>query len=275
MLKEKSTIISDYEKKLRDISDRVLANKEKFECLHEILTQDGHNLVKSIITYFKWLGFDKIKNMDDESNDSQLWEDIQIEIPDGLFVIEVKGIGGTSTDNDCSQINKIKFRRAEERKKFDVFALYIVNHQKHLPPLDRENPPFKSEQIKDAVNEKRGLISTWQLFNVYFSIKSGAITKEYARKSLLNYGLISFIPSTFIELGKPDSVLKEGYVIIIKSNVPISKKNRLIILRNDRLIPVNILEMQVQNKSVESIILGEVGIKTDQIIKRSDNLYLN
>ena len=71
-------------------------------------------------------------------------------------------IGGTSKDEECSQIFKIKSRRMKELKRFDVFGLYIVNHQKHLPPLNRENPPFTENQIQDAINDERGLLTTWQ-----------------------------------------------------------------------------------------------------------------
>ena len=130
-----------------------------------------------------------------------------METEDGLLVIEIKGIGGTSTDGQCSQIEKIKNRRMQERRNFDVFGLYIVNHQRYQPPLLRENPPFKREQIQDAENDKRGLLTTWQLFNLYFSIKNGCISKEEARKALLKYGLIEFSPQNCVSLGEPVKIL--------------------------------------------------------------------
>ena len=66
------------------------------------------------------------------------------------MTIEVKGISGTSTDKDCSQIDKVVKRKMKKYDRTDVNGLYIVNHQRYLPPLSRDNPPFKDIQIKDA-----------------------------------------------------------------------------------------------------------------------------
>ncbi|HCU22427.1 MAG TPA: hypothetical protein DF698_05995 [Candidatus Atribacteria bacterium] len=274
LLEKRTSIVEDYNHRLREIEKEILENKEKFSCLHGLLTKSGIDLVTDVGTYFSWLGFENVKLMDFEKTGGLLEEDIQIEFDRGLLVIEVKGISGTSKDEECSQINKIKFRRAKERGKFDVFGLYVVNHQKHLPPLERENPPFKENQIRDAINEERSLLSTWQLFNLFFSIKTGAISKEEARTSLLNFGLITFYPTAIQEIGKPVNVLKEGKVILLNTPIPISTSNKIIIKRGDRYLVAKILEMQLHDKIINSIEKGEVGIKIDFDAKKTDVIYI-
>ena len=162
LLKDKVKIQQEFDEKIQKKELEIINNSEKYSFLHDILTETGDQLVDALIKYFKWLGFVEVNKIDDEKKESKvLEEDLQIELTNGLLIIECKGIGGTSTDSDCSQISKIKHRRCKERGKFDVFALYIVNHQRYLPPLNRQNPPFTENQKEDAINDERGLLTTW------------------------------------------------------------------------------------------------------------------
>jgi len=273
LIEKKKNIIVERNRQISEIEHEIAENKKKYLWLHGLLVKDSEELVKCVQKFLEWLGLDDVRYMDD--NDKIIREeDLQVDTPKGLLVIEVKGLSGTSKDEDCSQINKIKFRRAEERGSFDVYALYIVNHQKHLPPLKRDNPPFKPEQIKDAENEKRGLLTTWQLFNLYFSIESGGITKEEARKSLIKYGLVDFKPQHCEELGKPINVLKDGYVILFDTRIPISNSDSFVIIRNGRYYRAEIKGLQSNDEDVEHIESGEIGINIDIPAKKSDIFLL-
>ncbi len=163
LLENKEEIKKNFEKQIEEIDLKIQDNHSQYLFLQELIIETDDALVKSTIEFLKWLGFNKVQSIDDMKSESSVKEeDIQVELPNGrLLVIECKGIGGTSTDPDCSQISKIKHRRSKERNKFDVSALYIVNHQRFLPPLRRKNPPFTQHQIQDAENDERGLLSTW------------------------------------------------------------------------------------------------------------------
>ena len=192
-----------------------------------------------------------------------LEEDIQVELPDGLLIIECKGIGGTSTNSDCSQISKVKHRRRKERDKFDVYALYVVNHQRYLPPLKRQNPPFTKHQIQDARNDERGLLSTWQLFNLYSEIENKTITKEEARKLILEFGLVDFRPKGLIYVYEPTELLKEGTICIVNiDNILLCVNDELIVEKDGKFERVSIVDIQVNGSSVERASQGELGLKT-------------
>lgn len=191
-LREQQQLLKkQYEEKVQelDMQEKLIIQEKGF--LHDMLTATGADLVRAVVKYFKWLGWSTAASQD-EREEQLLQEDIQVDLGEqGLLIVEVKGIQGTSRDSECAQIEKIKHRREKERHSWDVKALYVVNHQRHIEPKKRINPPFTEAQITDAQNAERGLVSTWQLFNAYKDIENGKITKEFVRNQLLQYGLIT------------------------------------------------------------------------------------
>jgi hypothetical protein len=242
LLDDRAKIEAEYEKKIQENQKKIEDNLKRHLFLQDILTETGNKLVTALIKYLKWLGFDNVKDFDEiKSNPSILEEDIQIVLSNGLLVIECKGIGGTSSDSDCNQISKIKHRRCKERNQFDVFALYVVNHQRYLPPLKRQIPPFSEHQIQDAKNDERGLLSTWQLFNLYFEISEGLISKEEARKSILEFGLVQFRPKDLCFVSETTEIFNEGRVCIVNiDNVTISIEDELFIEKNGKFSKVKL-----------------------------------
>ncbi|MBU2928205.1 hypothetical protein [Winogradskyella psychrotolerans] len=274
LLAEKEAIRKEYELKTKKKETEILDNNKKYSFLHEILTETGDELVFSVINFLKWLGFQNVIDMDEKAETIKE-EDIQIENDKGLLVIEVKGIGGTSKDTECSQISKIKYRRAKQRGSFDVFGLYIVNHQRHLPAKNRENPPLTKEQKQDAVNDERGLLTTWQLFNLYYNIQKGIITKEEARDSFYEYGLIAFKPKNITPLGKIDEIFLKGEVFILKLNgIEIKTGDNIFIEKNNEFRKLTILEIKLDDKVVDKINKGEVGIKGNIKVSKKSTVWI-
>jgi len=274
LLSQKEELQEDYNRKLLAIEKAIEENYKQYSFLHDLITQTDSKLVKAVEVFFKWLGFENIINVD-ETDPKLKEEDLRIELDDGLLVIEVKGIGGTSTDSECSQISKIRYRRAEERGKFDVFGLYIVNHQRYIPPKERTNPPFNDTQIKDAVSDKRGLLTTNDLYKLYGLIEEGIITKENAQKCLLNYGLVQFKPENIFSLGMPTEYLKECKVVILNLNGTIVKKgDEILAYKKDSYLKCQIISIQKGDIEVEETDIGEIGLLLSKSIPRNSELFL-
>ena len=177
LLTSKDNLFSRYQSDVKALDKKITENVTRYQFLRDLITETSDRLVKAVSEFFQWLDFKNV-HIKDEHNQGMLEEDIEVELDEGILVVEVKGLGGTSTDAHCSQIAKIRNRRQKEREAFDVSALYIVNHQRFLPPLSRKNPPFSQVQIQDAENDDRGLLSTWQLFTLFYDIENSIITKE-------------------------------------------------------------------------------------------------
>ena len=48
----------------------------------------------------------------------------------------------------------------------DVKPLTIVNHQRNLPPHDRNPNPYREEIIGNAKQTRLGLMTTWDIFRL-------------------------------------------------------------------------------------------------------------
>jgi hypothetical protein len=274
ILARKSKLEDEYKIALTGIEIEIERNRSKYKFLHDLITETGILLVKSVEHFFVWLDFENVINMD-ESNPDIKEEDLQIPLENGLLVVEVKGIGGTSKDSECSQVSKIKYRRAKERNSFDVFALYIVNHQRYLPPLERRNPPFSEQQMADAQSDERGLLATYELFKLYNNIEEGFITKEDARRSLLKCGLVEFKPSNSYLLGCPLEVHHKGQVVILDiSNANIKKGASIVVCNEEAWFKTEILEIPLNDETVETVSKGEVGVKLRHSVLKTSELWL-
>jgi hypothetical protein len=214
LLQKKADIEEKYIKDIAENNETMLRLKEENKFLADLISETGDTLVSSVEHYLKWLGFESVINFDDTNPDT-LEEDIQVDCEDRFLVIEVKGIGGTSTDKDCSQISKIRYRRAEQRGKFDVFGLYVVNHQRYMPPKSRSTPPFTDNQVKDAALDKRGLLTTYDLYKTYFLIEDGILQKSDVRESLFKTGLITLEPENIVSIGIPSEYFMDGKIAIV------------------------------------------------------------
>lgn len=271
---ERRRIEEEYTEKSREVDKRLHDNYEKYSWLHDLLTETGSPLVKAVERYLNWLGFPKVTNVDEENPDLKE-EDLRVELERGLLVIEVKGIGGTSTDSDCSQISKIRYRRGKERGTHDVYGLYIVNHQLHLRPQDRNHPPFSEQQIEDAKNDERGLLTTYELFRLYFYVQNSFITKEDARASLLEYGLVSFTPSDAILFGSPLETYYGGTVVMLKlDNLLIKKESDITIVERHQFRKVRVIDIQIDGKSVAQADNGVVGVKFDASVSMTSQIWM-
>jgi hypothetical protein len=266
---------AEYSRQISAINKNIEENKKAHQFLHDILFETGDALVRAVETYMGWLNFDNIKNMDEGSPQIRE-EDLQIETQNGLLILEIKGLGGTSTDKDCAQVSKIRFRRAEERQKFDVFGLYIVNHQRYLPPKIRKNPPFTDHQLNDALLEKRGLLTTYSLYQAYFLVQCAILTKDQIKDKLFNFGLISFDQQHLASIGVPLEILKQGSVAIytLDGTVTLTKGCTLIAKKNNDVRKVTVLSIHLDNAEVQTANSGEVGILLSAPIKKGTELFL-
>lgn len=268
------------ENKINDLNNKIKEEHAKWEFLNNIITETGDKLVENMIKCFEYIGFEKIKDVDkeiEESSDSSRIkeEDLQIHDNSPILLLEVKGIGGNPTDEDILQVNKYILRRIKEWGLTDVKGLSVINLQRGIPPLDRVD--FIKKQIKDAKNHDITLINTWKLYTLI----RGMIKYQWDGKVIRDLfytdeGIISNVPSNYKKVGKITAVIPEKNVIGVKiESEKLTKGDRIGYLKGHEFFENDITSIQIDGNDIEEGNIGvEVGIKIDSAKNNLKNLDL-
>ena len=271
--KERILIQEEYESKIKSLNERRNVIDQKYKFLKDLLIETGDKLVEAVCTYFKWLGFDNVEPID--GNEDILREDIQILEDDKLYIIEVKGIGGTSTDTECSQVAKHRRIREKEHRDKEIIPIYIVNHQRYVRPSLRKNPPFSLNQFDYAENDERGLLTTWQLYKQFSYINDGVFSKEETRESMSKYGLINLLPENLVLIGKYLEYLKKTRAGIINiDNSLVSVGDTIWANKGDIWKKTTVISIRLDEKNVQSVKKGEIGIVIECELDKGYEIYV-
>lgn len=256
----------------------IVRNKDENLFLKDLLKETDDKLVFSVEWFFKYIGFNHIERPDEHIQEGEVFEeDLRINEGGMTFLIEIKGIGGTSTDSQCSQISKVVLRNRKANTAHKYIGIYIVNHQRYKAPLERVIPPFNNKQIEDAEMAYRGMTYTFELFNVYHMIEQGILTKDEVKNCLLKDGLLDFRGS-LISLPKPHLYPDHSvYSFNLEDNSSISiNKNDYIVICDSECHwhKIKIISMQVNKKDVEEACNAKIGIKIERLVMNSKEFYL-
>lgn len=275
--REKEDALKQYEDIVKQKDKSIEEIKSKHVFLYSMLTETGECLVSNVKIFLEWLGFKNVKSMDASVKEGEDFEeDLQVLLDNNeLLIIEVKGLHGTSKDNECAQISKIENRRVHEGKYSKIHSLYIVNNERGKEPLKRQIPPFTAHQIKDAEYSYRAMAYTYQLFNLYFEIQSGVITKEEARNALLVPGIVNF-HSNFKAIGQPYNYFRNMLVACIELHETNISVGDTIYFEdaNRRMTSTKILSIQMNGKNLNLVKEGKVGIGLEQKVTHNAVLYI-
>ena len=266
----------EYEKEIAILEREAEEVNKKNEFLKSLLTGTGDQLVKSVKTYLEWLGFTNVIDKDETLEDGEIKEeDLDLNYNGQLVLLEVKGINGTSTDAECSQVDKIVHRRIKKLHTPDVHGVYVVNHQKNVEPLKRQTPPFNDQQIDDAKAQDRTLVYTMQLFSLYSDVENGYITKEQARGCFMQPGLADF-HSRYKSLGKPYNYCKSNTVICLELSGDKIKRGDYLYYKDSlqRLVRLKVVSIEQDNNSLESVETGKTGIMVDAKVPKGMEIWL-
>ncbi|WPS51645.1 hypothetical protein SM911_07795 [Klebsiella aerogenes] len=284
-LNEIEQLKAEYEKnnlKLQnELSD--LSKKDENIKTKALLTATDDELVFSVKWFLDYIGFENVivpdENVDEESGEF-FEEDLNIETPSITYLFEVKGIGGTSSDDQCAQISKIVYRREEANPDHSYKGVYIVNHQRQKNPKERKNPPFFEQQKLDAAIAHRGMTYTYELFQVYHMIESGILDKANVREAFNQRGLIDFRKSL-----RPltcDHTFREinvySFDLTSTPGTTISEKDRIVVKDDDNHWHLlSIAEIQVNKKPIEEATSdsgASAGVKVDRLVPGAREFFL-
>ncbi|MFB4747167.1 hypothetical protein ACE3J2_05990, partial [Enterobacter hormaechei subsp. steigerwaltii] len=276
---------SEYEKNNLKLQSELidLSNKDENIKTKALLTATDDELVFSVKWFLDYIGFENVIVPDenvDEENGEVFEEDLNIETPSVTYLFEVKGIGGTSSDDQCAQISKIVYRREEANPEHNYKGVYIVNHQRQKNPKERKNPPFFEQQELDAAIARRGMTYTYELFQVYHMIESGILDKADVREAFNQRGLInfrkSFKPLTCDHTFRDINVY--SFDLTSTPGTTISEKDRIVVKDDDNHWHLlTIVGIQVNKKPIEEATSdsgASAGVKVDRLVTGAREFFL-
>ncbi len=258
----------------------VIHNKYENVKLRNMLKETGDDLVSSVKWFLEYIGFINITDPDkdvDVNAGEVFEEDLNFEHNGIHFLLEVKGIGGTSTDAQCAQISKIALRRKRAFPENIYKAIYIVNHQRYQAPKERVLVPFNQNQIDDAEMAQRGMTFTYELFNIYHMIEASIISKEAAREAFCQEGLIDFRHSLHkLEFNHCyDRAVVYSLIIPEDSTFTVSKDDYIAVQDDENhWYRLSIESIEIDGKAYEEVSNGKVGIKVDSLVPRAKYFYV-
>lgn len=217
---ERDEAIKRHESEMARIAASVVAAREVDGWLHDLLTQTGDLLVEAVIAALRDLGFSAIVDMDKirDREGKPRREDLQVQDVSPTLVIDIKGINNFPGDEDAMQAFKHATLVIREEKRTDVFGLSIINHQRHLPPLQRDNSmPFRKELVDVALENFQGLMTTWDLYRLVVNKRKHSWRPDDVKPVLYHHGRIEPIPKHYEPLGLVTQVWKQAFGVDIVS----------------------------------------------------------
>jgi len=254
--------IAELEKAIKD-------EQAEIDHLYGLLTQTGARLVSAVKKTLEVLGFQTVIDIDEEmkktGDTGPKREDLQVRDGSPILLVEVKGISGLPSDEDALQAWKYVAPRMKEWKRTDVQGLSIINHQRHLPALDRDNvEPFREDIVVNAREQGFGLLTTWDLHRLARSFIRNQWRSEHVKALFYKVGRIAPVPENYEFVGVVERFAERLEVVGIQLETgELRVKDHIAFELSAEFIEQSVESIQIDRKPVTQAPTDTlVGVKT-------------
>lgn len=265
------TVVADANRQIAAYNEAIAVARCDYQFMYDLVRESGPSLVAAVKSALEALGFSSIIDVDSEKlrqgQKNNFAEDLWIQEPgQPLVLVEVKGLTRLAPDAESLQAWKYVAPRMKELGRLDVRALAIINHQRNMPPIERQNENvFRQEVVTNAEEHDFGLMTTWDLFRIVRNAKRCSWPAVLVRQMFYGRGRLSHIPPQYTRVGVVERVLEKAGVVSVRVEVDrISIGSRLGFVREVDIYEQTVESMQVEKMPREYATAGElVGIKTE------------
>jgi hypothetical protein len=241
--------------KVAELETAIAESRAGMGYLHDLIRGKDRPLVSAVKKTLETLGFQRVVDVDDElekaGDAGTKREDLQIHDDSPTLLVEVKGIAGLPRDSEALQVWKYVAPRMKEWKRTDIQGLAIINHQRNLPALDRDNkPPFREDVLTNAQEQEFGLLTTWDLFRLARSYLRNGWKHEHIKDLFYQSGRSEPIPRHYAFIGVVEHFWEKvsAVGVRIKTSVLrqgiVSHLSCLSNLKNKMLNPCRLIRMR-------------------------------
>jgi len=237
--------------------------------LHDLLQAAGRTLVLAVQKVLNDLGFESVVDVDAETEKAgdqrPKREDLQIHDTSPVVLVEVKGISQLPKDSAVLQVWKYIAPRMREWDRTDIRGLSIINHQRYIPALQRENAaPFREDLLTNAEEHQFGLLTTWDLFRLVRSYTKNGWKPEYVKPLFYQNGRIEPVPRHYEFVGNIEHFWPKAAAVGVRVEaVPLSRGDRIAFELPVEFEEQVIESLQTDREPVERVARGQLaGIAT-------------
>jgi hypothetical protein len=227
--------------------------------LQDLLTGTDDCLVEAVKRALAVLGFKQVRDIDEERDreGKSRREDLQVLDQSPTLVVDVKGIGGFPSDEDALQAEKHAAIRMREEKRTDIVGLSIINHQRHMPPLERENRmPFRQELLDVAEQQTLGLMTAWDLYRLVRNCGKLKWRVEDVKSLFYKKGRVGVVPEHYQFIGTIAKAWTDKFGVVIAEG-ELKVGDRVAIEFPIEFEEVEIGSIQVDDRKVERATVGD------------------
>jgi hypothetical protein len=229
--------------------------------LYDLIRGTGRPLVLAVMKALSVLGVKDVRDVDEEAKkageDAALREDLQVHDRSPVLVADVKGVGGRPSDEEALQAQKHANIRMHEWRRLDVQGLTIINHERHLPPLDRENRmPFREEILKAAQMPPTGLMTTWDLWKLVRSYAKNGWRPEHVQPVFYRTGRVDVRPEHYQFLGTVVEVYGRPFGVTLQDG-PLRRGDRVAVETRLGFEEAVVESLRVHDQAVEEANAGD------------------
>ena len=280
---EKRKASEEFEWKVRSIERAISDVRDSRRHLHDLLLKDGDELKHAVHATLSQIGFKDVVDVDSQLAEGRpKEEDLRIMDRPCKVLLESKGMAAMPGEPDVMQLVKYLNRRMTEWQTFDIRGVLVVNHQRHLPPLTRQDKVFTNPQIKDAKSHRIGLMTTWDLFCLVRGMEDYNWPKKAVQELFYREGLVGNVPAHYRRIGVVVNFYEKASAVIIQldDSETVAIGETLGVVRADATAYLQqpVESLQVDGKPIERAPVGsKVGIKahlTGKILRNDLPVYV-
>ncbi|OEU47713.1 MAG: hypothetical protein BA871_00505 [Desulfuromonadales bacterium C00003096] len=266
---EKIEVQQRAKRELEELDKKILGERDKLVFLHGIITKTDTDLVESVKACLEFIGFKQVIDVDkqilEQDTKAPKQEDLQVHDKSPTLLIEIKGISGLPHESDTIQVVKYVPRRMKEWNRFDVHGVSIINHQRNVPALERDNQNiFTGQQVEDAKHHDITILTTWDLFLLIRGMMKWGWDPKTIQELFYKSGRMPRLPAIYKPIGEIVNYWEKPSVVGVQiSENKLHKGERIGYVTPEGYLEEEALSLQFENRDVEEVFPGQsVGIKT-------------
>jgi len=256
------------------LENEIASKKAENSYYSGIMSETGDVLVGEIKRALSVMGFTEIVDVDEliskgiESGPKK--EDLRLVIGDRTVLLECKGITGIPSEAESLQVSKYVSARSREWCQTNLAGLSIINHQRYLAPLERDNKgTFTRVALSSAADYCIGLLTTVDLSKLLRGCLKYGWRIDSIAPLFLEIGRISPIPTNYRPIGAIGHFYEmPGALKMLLENQSLSVGDRIAYETQLEYIEENIESIRIEDAVIDKVSPGvEISVKT--ILNRS------